>query len=73
MRINCPHCAKVLENVEADYPSRPFCSTACKLQDLHGWLSEKVSLCNDLETGEQMLRTPPEAPEDLEDQDSYLN
>jgi len=41
VRIVCPGCRKVLENVPADYPPRPFCSPRCKLADLGNWLSER--------------------------------
>jgi endogenous inhibitor of DNA gyrase (YacG/DUF329 family) len=44
VRIVCPCCKKVLENVAADFPPRPFCSPNCKLADLHNWLSERYCL-----------------------------
>ncbi|HWO12783.1 MAG TPA: DNA gyrase inhibitor YacG [Polyangiaceae bacterium] len=44
MRIVCPSCKKVLEDVPADYPPRPFCSARCKLADLGNWLSERYCI-----------------------------
>jgi hypothetical protein len=41
VRIVCPLCKKVLQDVPPDYPPRPFCSPRCKLADLHNWLSER--------------------------------
>lgn len=41
MRIECPICKRVLEDVADDFPPRPFCSPRCKLADLHGWLNEE--------------------------------
>ena len=41
MRIVCPTCKKVLDEVPADYPPRPFCSPRCKLLDLSNWFSER--------------------------------
>jgi len=48
VRIVCPGCKKVLEDVPADYPPRPFCSARCKLADLDGWLSERYSISEPL-------------------------
>ena len=48
MRIVCPTCKNVLENVPADYPPRPFCSARCKLMDLDNWLSERYSVSESL-------------------------
>ncbi len=39
MRIVCPMCKQVLEEVPEDYTHRPFCSARCKLADLDNWLS----------------------------------
>lgn len=41
VRIDCPICKTVLDDVPDDYPSRPFCSAQCKLVDLHNWFSEE--------------------------------
>jgi endogenous inhibitor of DNA gyrase (YacG/DUF329 family) len=43
-------CNQVLEDVEDDYPSRPFCSARCKLIDLGNWLSEKYKSSRPLGT-----------------------
>lgn len=37
-------CKKVIEDVPADFPPRPFCSPRCKLADLDNWLSERYVL-----------------------------
>jgi endogenous inhibitor of DNA gyrase (YacG/DUF329 family) len=44
VRIACPICKKVIEDVPPDYPPRPFCSPRCKLADLDNWLSERYSI-----------------------------
>jgi endogenous inhibitor of DNA gyrase (YacG/DUF329 family) len=48
VRIVCPTCKKVLENVPADYPPRPFCSPLCKLADLDNWLNERYAISQPL-------------------------
>lgn len=48
MRIVCPACKRVLDDVPADYPPRPFCSPRCKLLDLDNWLSERYSISQPL-------------------------
>jgi endogenous inhibitor of DNA gyrase (YacG/DUF329 family) len=44
VRIECPHCKKVIENAAEDFPPRPFCSPRCKLADLGDWLDEKYRI-----------------------------
>jgi len=44
VRITCPICKTVLENVADDYDSRPFCSARCKLVDLGNWLSDSYRI-----------------------------
>ncbi len=44
MRIVCPMCKKVLEEVPADFEARPFCSMRCKLSDLANWLNESYRI-----------------------------
>jgi endogenous inhibitor of DNA gyrase (YacG/DUF329 family) len=41
----CPTCKKqtVVLNLE-DLPSRPFCSSRCKMLDLYRWLNEEIVL-----------------------------
>ena len=41
MRIECPTCQTVLEDVPPDFPTRPFCCSRCKLIDLVNWLDER--------------------------------
>ncbi|HEY5958127.1 MAG TPA: DNA gyrase inhibitor YacG [Polyangiaceae bacterium] len=41
MWIECPECRAKLE-VPANHPTRPFCSSRCKLIDLGRWFSEEV-------------------------------
>ena len=48
MRIDCPICKRVLEDVPEDFPSRPFCSGRCKLADLHSWLTEEYKVSEPL-------------------------
>lgn len=48
MRIVCPRCKKVLEDVSTDFPPRPFCSARCKLVDLDNWLSERYCISEPL-------------------------
>ena len=57
MRIVCPTCKKVLDEVPPDYPPRPFCSPRCKLADLHNWLSERYVVSQPL---------PPSSPDEDE-------
>jgi endogenous inhibitor of DNA gyrase (YacG/DUF329 family) len=40
VKITCPICHKVLQDVPEDFPSRPFCSQRCKTIDLGNWLGE---------------------------------
>lgn len=39
----CPQCGKVLE-YSLDNPSRPFCSSRCKLIDLGAWAEERYAI-----------------------------
>lgn len=47
----CPTCRGPVAS--SDSPSRPFCSLACKLIDLGGWLDERYRL-----PGEPIPREP---------------
>ena len=49
----CPTCKKVLDDVPADYPPRPFCSPRCKLSDLDNWLSERYCISQPLPFSQQ--------------------
>lgn len=40
MRIDCPTCGRVLEDVAPTWKPRPFCSARCKVVDLGVWLDE---------------------------------
>ena len=44
MKVVCPICKTVLEEVEDDFPFRPFCSSRCKTIDLGNWLDEKYRI-----------------------------
>lgn len=44
MRIHCPMCGKVLDDVPQDYAPRPFCSPRCKLADLSNWMNEEYRI-----------------------------
>jgi endogenous inhibitor of DNA gyrase (YacG/DUF329 family) len=48
VRLECPTCKTVLEDVPDDYPPRPFCSGRCKLVDLHAWLNEEYRVSEPL-------------------------
>jgi endogenous inhibitor of DNA gyrase (YacG/DUF329 family) len=48
VRIVCPTCKKVLEDVPKDFPPRPFCSARCKFVDLDHWLSERYCISEPL-------------------------
>ncbi|HEY3236440.1 MAG TPA: DNA gyrase inhibitor YacG [Polyangiaceae bacterium] len=48
VRIECPICGKVLEEVPDDFAPRPFCSDRCKSVDLYNWLSEKYCVSEPL-------------------------
>ena len=39
----CPQCGKALE-YRLDNPSRPFCSSRCKLIDLGAWAEERYAI-----------------------------
>lgn len=52
MRLTCPICKAVLEDVPEDFRTRPFCSQRCKLADLHNWLSEAYRISSPLRPGE---------------------
>ena len=41
--VRCPQCGKSLE-YRTDNPSRPFCSSRCKLIDLGAWAEERFSI-----------------------------
>jgi endogenous inhibitor of DNA gyrase (YacG/DUF329 family) len=43
MWIVCPECGARIE-VAANHPSRPFCSSRCKLLDLGRWLNEEIRI-----------------------------
>lgn len=41
--VRCPQCGKSLE-YRTDNPSRPFCSSRCKLIDLGAWAEERYAI-----------------------------
>ena len=51
VRITCPICKTVLENVPDDHEPRPFCSPRCKLADLGHWLGESYRISSPIESG----------------------
>lgn len=48
MRVTCPICKTVLEDVPDDFGPRPFCSTRCKMIDLGNWLNEAYRISQPL-------------------------
>ncbi|HLV64246.1 MAG TPA: DNA gyrase inhibitor YacG [Polyangiaceae bacterium] len=56
-RIECPICKTVLREVPDDFEWRPFCSSRCKLADLHNWLTEQYRV------SEPVPLTTPQEPE----------
>lgn len=54
--INCPTCKARLE-VEANWPSRPFCSERCKMADLGRWLDGEFVISRPM-TLEEALEVP---------------
>jgi uncharacterized protein len=60
VRICCPICKTILENVPDDFKPLPFCSERCKLVDLGNWLGEKYRISS------------PLRPEDLDDDEFEL-
>jgi uncharacterized protein len=61
MRVECPICHRVLEDVPDDFAPRPFCSFRCKRIDLGNWLDEKYVLSR------------PAEPEELDDEERKPN
>ncbi len=60
MRIVCPTCQKILEDVASDFEPRPFCSMRCKQIDLGNWFDERYVISRPIE------------PEDLEEDPGLL-
>ena len=54
--INCPTCKMQLE-VDATWPSRPFCSERCKMADLGRWLDGDFVISRPM-TLEEALEIP---------------
>jgi len=44
MKIACPMCHRVVEQVPEDWGPRPFCSQSCKMADLMNWLNENYRI-----------------------------
>ena len=64
MRIVCPMCRKVIPDAPDDYPSRPFCSRQCKLQDLGKWLDGEYRIPGEPVDPESLPSRPPGDAED---------
>jgi endogenous inhibitor of DNA gyrase (YacG/DUF329 family) len=62
VRIACPLCKRVLENVPEDFPPRPFCSPRCKLADLGNWLGESYRISSEFESGLSGEDDSPDRP-----------
>lgn len=50
VRISCPTCKTIIDDVPEDFPPRPFCSSRCKLLDLGNWLNETYRISEPVET-----------------------
>jgi endogenous inhibitor of DNA gyrase (YacG/DUF329 family) len=61
VKIHCPICQTVLEDVPRNYPHAPFCSARCKRIDLANWFGERYRLSSPLGT------------DDLDDEEPHLN
>jgi len=66
VRIVCPICKTVVDDVPDDYAFRPFCSSRCKTIDLGNWLDEKYRISRPLSADE--VPEPSEAEQDEEQQ-----
>jgi endogenous inhibitor of DNA gyrase (YacG/DUF329 family) len=55
MKMKCPTCQKEIE-YSIKNPNRPFCSLACKGDDLVAWADEKYSVPSEIkpEDGEEV-------------------
>lgn len=51
MRITCPICKKVFDDVPEDFEARPFCSSRCKQLDLYNWLTGTYRVSEPLAPG----------------------
>ena len=61
MKIRCPICETVLEQVPSDFPHAPFCSARCKRVDLANWF------------GERYRQSRPLSDDESEDEEYALN
>jgi endogenous inhibitor of DNA gyrase (YacG/DUF329 family) len=52
VRLTCPICKTVIEDVPPEHPTRPFCSKRCKLADLDNWLSDAYRISTPLTPGD---------------------
>ncbi|WP_456341585.1 DNA gyrase inhibitor YacG [Thermovibrio sp.] len=59
-KIKCPHCGK--EAFWEGNPFRPFCCEECKLADLHKWLSEEYLVCEEIESGGEVVKEDNAGP-----------
>ena len=59
--IQCPTCLKFF-GADMKSPDMPFCSSRCKMADLHHWFSEDIGLpvaVSDLDEEEDVVEPPP--------------
>ena len=50
--VRCPQCGALVE-YRTDNPSRPFCSSRCKLIDLGAWAEERYAISGSNDVGEK--------------------
>ena len=65
----CPICKKhTLVLKPQDLPSRPFCSSRCKMLDLYRWLNEEIVLSEPIPGNNAAVSAEPEGilPEEFD-------
>lgn len=66
----CPTCKKHTVVLKPqDLPSRPFCSSRCKMVDLYRWMNEEIVLSEPISGGNAGLgkKVGISGPDDLEE------
>jgi endogenous inhibitor of DNA gyrase (YacG/DUF329 family) len=56
IEYKCPMCGKLMVVLKpADLPSRPFCSSRCKMVDLYKWLNEDIVISETIPNGGETI------------------